>query len=68
MSLPDEMEMHDVLCCVRLAETEALPNRDQVWTKLARAAAECCPKRGAVDRLCSQTFVGGALPGITLSS
>ena len=37
-ALPDEMEMHDVLCCVRLAETGALPNRDQVWTKLARAA------------------------------
>ena len=39
-SLPDEMEMHDVLCFVRLAETEALPNRDQVWTKLARAAMQ----------------------------
>lgn len=38
-SLPDEMEMHDVLCCVRLAETEALPDRDRVWAKLARAAA-----------------------------
>ena len=39
-SLPDEMEMHDVLCCVRLAETEALPNRDKVWAKLARAATQ----------------------------
>ena len=39
-SLPDEMEMHDVLCFVRLAETEALPNRDKVWAKLARAAAQ----------------------------
>ena len=39
-SLPDEMEMHDVLCFVRLAETEVLPNRDQVWAKLARAAAQ----------------------------
>ncbi len=39
-SLPDEMEMHDVLCCVRLAETEALPNTDKVWTKLARAATQ----------------------------
>ena len=38
-SLPDEMEMHDILCFVRLAETEALPNRDKVWGKLARAAA-----------------------------
>ena len=38
-SLPDEMEMHDILCFVRLAETEALPNRDKVWEKLARAAA-----------------------------
>ena len=37
-SLPDEMEMHDSLCFVRLAETEALPNRDKVWAKLARAA------------------------------
>ena len=39
-SLPDEMEMHDVLCFVRLAETEVLPNRDQVWAKLARAAGQ----------------------------
>ena len=38
-SLPDEMEMHDSLCFVRLAETEALPNRDKVWAKLAQAAA-----------------------------
>ena len=37
-SLPDEMEMHDTLCCVRLAETEALPNTDKVWAKLTRAA------------------------------
>ena len=38
-SLSDEMEMHDILCFARLAETEALPNRDKVWEKLARAAA-----------------------------
>ncbi len=38
-SLPDEMEMHDSLCFVRLAETEALSSRDKVWAKLARAAA-----------------------------
>ena len=37
-SLPDEMEMHDTLCCVRLAETQALPDRDKVWAKLAQAA------------------------------
>ena len=37
-SLPDEMEMHDTLCCVRLAETEALPDRDKIWAKLARTA------------------------------
>ena len=37
-SLPDEMEMHDTLCLVRLAETETLPNRDKVWAKLAQAA------------------------------
>ena len=37
-SLPDEMEMHDTLCCVRLAETEALPGRDKIWAKLARTA------------------------------
>ena len=36
---PDEMEMHDSLCFVRLAETEALPKRDKVWAKLARSAA-----------------------------
>ena len=39
-SLPDEMEMHDVLCSVRLAETETLPNSDKIWAKLARAAAQ----------------------------
>ena len=33
------MEMHDILCLARLAETEVLPNRDKVWEKLARAAA-----------------------------
>lgn len=38
-SLPDEMEMHDTLCFVRLAGTEALPNRDKIWAKLARTAA-----------------------------
>ena len=38
-SLPDEMEMHDILCLTRLAETETLPNRDKVWEKLAQAAA-----------------------------
>ena len=38
-SLPDEMEMHDSLCLVRLAETEAMPNRNKVWAKLAQAAA-----------------------------
>ncbi len=38
--LPDEMEMHDVLCCVRLAGTEALPNTDKIWEKLARTAAQ----------------------------
>ena len=37
--LPDEMEMHDTLCFVRLAETEALPNRDKIWAKLAQVAA-----------------------------
>ncbi len=37
-SLPDEVEMHDILCFLRLAETEALPNRDWVWEKLAQAA------------------------------
>ena len=35
----DEMEMHDILCFARLAETEALPNREVVWEKLAQAAA-----------------------------
>ncbi len=37
-TLSDEMEMHDTLCFVRLAETKTLPNRDKVWAKLARAA------------------------------
>ena len=38
-SRPDKMEMHDLLCLARLAETEALPNREEVWETLARAAA-----------------------------
>ena len=37
-SLPDEIEMHDALCFVRLAETETMPNRDRIWEKLAQAA------------------------------
>ena len=53
-SLPDEMEMHDVLCCVRLAETETLPDRDKVWAKLARAATQGVARNAeAVDGLCS---------------
>ena len=40
----DEMEMHDILCLARLAETGALPNRDKVWEKLARAAAPRLPQ------------------------
>ena len=39
-TLSDEMEMHDTLCFVRLAETKTLPNRDKVWAKLARAAQD----------------------------
>ena len=38
-SPPDEMEMHDILCLARLAETEVLPNRDKIWEKLACVAA-----------------------------
>ena len=38
-SLSDKMEMHDILCFARLAETETLPNREEVWETLARAAA-----------------------------
>ena len=38
-SLPDEMEMHDILCFARLAETENLPNRNKVWETLAQIAA-----------------------------
>ena len=38
-SLPDQIEMHDLLCFARLAETEVLPNRNKVWEKLAQAAA-----------------------------
>lgn len=41
-SLPDEMEMHDLICFVSLAETEALPQelKDRIWTKLAIAAEQ----------------------------
>ncbi len=39
-SLPDEVEMHDIMCFVSLAETAALPEsyRERIWAKLARAA------------------------------
>ena len=39
-SLPDEVEMHDIICFVSLAETAALPEsyRERIWAKLARAA------------------------------
>ena len=39
-SLPDEVEMHDIICFVSLAETASLPQsyRDRIWAKLAIAA------------------------------
>ena len=39
-SLPDEVEMHDTICFVSLAETASLPQpyRDRIWAKLAKAA------------------------------
>ena len=39
-SLPDEVEMHDLICFVSLAETEALPQelKDRIWSKLGVAA------------------------------
>ena len=39
-SLPGEMEMHDLICFVSLAETAALPQmqRDRIWEKIAKAA------------------------------
>ena len=39
-SLPDEIEMHDIICFVSLAETASLPRpyRDRIWEKLAKAA------------------------------
>jgi hypothetical protein len=39
-SLPDEIEMHDIICFVSLAETAALPGsyKDRIWAKLAKAA------------------------------
>ena len=39
-TLPDEIEMHDIICFVSLAETPALPQsyKDGIWAKLAIAA------------------------------
>lgn len=39
-SLPDEMEMHDLICFVSLADTAALPQarKDRIWQKIATAA------------------------------
>ena len=38
--LPDEVEMHDIICFVSLAETASLPQsyRERIWAKLAKAA------------------------------
>ena len=39
-SLPAEMEMHDLICFVSLAETDSLPQamRNRIWEKIATAA------------------------------
>ena len=39
-TLPDEVEMHDIICFVSLAETPVLPQsyKDRIWAKLAIAA------------------------------
>lgn len=39
--LPDKMDMHDLLCCLRLAESKALPGelRARIMPKLERAVA-----------------------------
>ncbi len=37
-SLPDDMDMNDILCFMRLVETEVLPNRDRLWEKLTKVA------------------------------
>ena len=39
ISLSDEMEMHDILCFIRLAETSDLPDKDKLWAKLAKVTA-----------------------------
>lgn len=39
-SLPDELEMHDLICFVSLGETATLPqsHKDRIWAKIAKAA------------------------------
>ena len=39
-SLPDEMEMHDVLCFASLGQTAVLPEsyRERIWARVAKAA------------------------------
>ena len=67
-SLPDEMEMHDIICFVSLAETASLPQpyRDRIWAKLAKAGgARCRPGTGGTRRLCAQAPVLGLLSGFT---
>ena len=43
-SLPDDLEMHDLLCCARLAETDNLPDVDRLWKKIELSADKVIAK------------------------
>ena len=67
-SLPDEVEMHDIICFVSLAETASLPQsyRERIWAKLAKAAEHgVARKPEEFEWLCAQAPVLGFFSGIT---
>ena len=44
LSRQDHLEMHDLLCCSRLAETENIPDRDKLWKKIEQSALKIVAK------------------------
>ena len=44
LSYQDDLEMHDLLCCSRLGETENIPERDKLWKKIEVSADKIVAK------------------------
>ena len=43
-SLQDDLEMHDLLCCARLTETDNLPDVEKLWKKIEVSADKVIAK------------------------